>query len=143
MVALKAHGIPFDNLHTIQCHWSSLKLKFVAKRAKDEATSGIENFGDDVDNPLLQQMEDLLDEMKDLEVEKAQNWDAKKTKEESLVARGKLLQDKAARQILGGERVTISGQKATLFKPSPSSSVSNMSDAEAITNPSTGSRKKQ
>jgi hypothetical protein len=142
-VALKARGIPFDNPRTIQRRWSSMKLKFVAKRAKEEATSGVENFGDDDDNPLLQLMEDLLDEMKDCEVEKAQKRDAKRNKEESLVAGGKLLRDKAARQILAGESVAIGGQKATLFKPSPTSSVSNMSDAETTTNPSTGSSKKR
>jgi hypothetical protein len=52
-VALKACGIPFDNMHTIQRCWSSLKLKFVVKRAKEGATSGVENLGDEDDNPLL------------------------------------------------------------------------------------------
>ncbi len=67
-----------------------MKPKFAAKRAKEAATSGEENFGDDNDDPFTQLMGDLLDEVKDHEAEKTQKWGDKKNKEESLVARGEL-----------------------------------------------------
>lgn len=88
-------------------------------------------------------MGDLLDEVKDHEAEKTQKWGDKKNKEESLVARGELQWDTVARQILGGESVAIGGGEPTSLKPSPTSTVSGMSDVEIISDPTSGSSKKR
>jgi hypothetical protein len=55
-----------------------LKPKFAAKRAKEAATSGEENFLDDNDDPFTQLKGDLLDEVKDHEAEKTQKQGDKK-----------------------------------------------------------------
>jgi len=60
-------------------------------------------------------MEDLLEEVKDFEMEKAHMADEKKNKEASLVAGGKVLCEKAANQILVGETVAIGGSEPTLL----------------------------
>jgi hypothetical protein len=139
LVALKNRGIPFDSYRTVQRRWSSLKDKFIKERAKQEATAGVENFGDDDDDPFGQMMEDLLEEMKDFEAEKFQKREDKKNSEEALVAGGKTLRDKAAHQILCGAPVVVGGGVATL-RPSPTSSVS---DIEASSKePSTSSKKR-
>jgi hypothetical protein len=98
----------------IQHHFWDLKSKFVAERAKKEATAGVEDFGDD-DDPFCQLMEDLLEEMKDFEAERPQMVDDKRSIEASLVAGGKALCDKAAQQILGGESVAIGGSEPVLL----------------------------
>jgi hypothetical protein len=54
-----------------------LKDKFVSDRAKREATSGREDFGDE-DDPFTQLMEDLLQEIQDFEAEKSLKHDGKK-----------------------------------------------------------------
>jgi len=48
-----------------------------------------------------------------------------------------------ARQILGGESVAIGGGEPTSLKPSPTSTVSGMSDVEIISDPTSGSSKKR
>jgi len=63
-----------------------LRANYVAKRAKEEATTGMEDFGDDDDDPFNQLMEELLLEMKDHEAEKGQIKETKKNIEASLVA---------------------------------------------------------
>ena len=130
--ALKGRGVPYDNARTIQRRWDKLRGQFVSKKAKEEATAGIEDFGDDDDDPFNQLMEDLLLEIKDHEAEKEQKKESKKSQEESLVAGGKLLRDKAAQQILSGTTVAIGGAETSLatFQASPTSSVS---DVEAST----------
>jgi hypothetical protein len=137
--AIKARGLPHDNPRTIQRRFEKLKAKYVAKRAKEEATPGVEDFGDDDDDPFNQLMEDLLLEMKDHEAEKEQTKEAKKNIEASLVAGGKLLRDKAAHQILGGTAVAIGGVEPK-FRASPTSSVSDF-DASAET--SSASKKRR
>jgi hypothetical protein len=116
-----------------------LKAKFVAERAKKEATAGVEVWGDD-DDPVAQLMEDLLEEVKDFEAEKAQMADDKNNKEACLVAGGKVLHEKSANHILGGETVAIGGSEPTLLQLSPASSVS---DIDLTMEPSTKSSKKR
>ncbi len=70
----------------IQHRWDKLRGQFVSKKAKEEATEGIEDFGDDDDDPFNQLTEDLLMEIKDHEAEKKQKKESKKSQEESLVA---------------------------------------------------------
>ena len=86
----------------------------MSKKAKEEATAGIEDFGGDDNDPFNQLMEDLLLEIKDHEAEKEQKKESKKSQEESLVAGGKLLRDKAAQQILSGTTVAIGGAETLL-----------------------------
>ncbi len=85
-------------------------------------------------------MEDLLEEVKDFEAEKAQMADDKKNKEASLVAGGKVLHEKTANQILAGETVAIGGSEPSLLWHSPASSVS---DVDLTSEPSTNSSKKR
>ena len=121
LAALKSRGMPFDNHRTVQRRFIVLKEKFIKKMADQEATAGIEDFGDD-DDPFTQAMEDLVEEMRDFEAEKSQKREEKKNREESLVAGGQKLRDKAAQQILGGVPVAVG-----CLRPSPTSS---MSDAD-------------
>jgi len=93
--ALKSRGGPYDNHRTIQRRFYTLKDKFVSDRAKREATSGREDFGDD-DDPFTQLMEDLLQEIQDFEAEKSLKRDEKKSREAELVAGGQKLRDKAS-----------------------------------------------
>jgi hypothetical protein len=58
---------------------------------KQAATAGVENFGDDDDDPFGQMMEDLLEEMKDFEAKKFQKREDKKNSEESLVGGGNIM----------------------------------------------------
>ena len=134
--------MPYDNPRTIQRQWEKLRGQFVSKKAKEESTAGIEDFGDDDDDPFNQLMEDLLMEIKDHEVEKEQKKENKKYQEESLVAGGKLLWDKAAQQILSGTTVAVGGAEASLatFRASPTSSVS---DLEASAERSSSGSKKR
>jgi hypothetical protein len=46
-------GIPFDNYQTAQCHWSSLKDKFIKEWAKQEAAASVENFGENDDDDIV------------------------------------------------------------------------------------------
>ena len=85
-------------------------------------------------------MEDLLEEVKDFEAEKAHMADEKKNKEASLVAGGKVLCEKAANQTLAGETVAIGNSEPTLLWCSPASSVS---DVDLTSEPSTNSSKKR
>ena len=48
--ALKAHGRPFDSAWTIQHHWEHLKKHNIKKKASEEATAGVEDFGDEEDD---------------------------------------------------------------------------------------------
>jgi hypothetical protein len=137
--ALKSRGNANNNYRTIQNQFMELKAKFLAERAKKEATAGVEDFGDD-DDPVAQLMEDLLEEVKDFEAEKAQMTDEKRNKEASLVAGGKILREKTANQILAGETVAIGGSEPTLLRRSPASSVS---DVDLTSEPSTNSSKKR
>jgi len=114
----KSRGNTNNNYWTIQHQFLDLKAKFLAEWAKKEATAGVEDFGDD-DDPVAQLMEDLLEEVKDFEAEKAQMADDKKNKEGSLVAGGKELREKGANQILAGETVAIGGSEPTLLRFSP------------------------
>jgi len=52
--AIKSWGVPYDNPRTIHHQFEKLKSKYVAKRAKEEAKSGIEDFGDDDNDPFNQ-----------------------------------------------------------------------------------------
>ncbi len=124
--ALKSRGVPYDNHRTIQRRFYTLKDKFVSDRAKREATSGREDFGDD-DDPFTQLMEDLLQEIQDFEAEKSLKRDEKKSREAELVAGGQKLRDKAAHQLLSGVPFAIGG-----MRPSPTSSVSDV-DVSATT----------
>ncbi len=72
----------YDNPRTIQHRWEKLRDQFVSKKAKEEPTAGIEDFGED--DPFNQLVEDLLMEIKDHEVEKEQKRENKKSREESL-----------------------------------------------------------
>jgi hypothetical protein len=67
--ALKARGIPFDSARTIQHRWEHLKKKYIKKKANEEATAGMEDFGEE-DDPFSQLMEELLEEIKDHEAER-------------------------------------------------------------------------
>jgi hypothetical protein len=71
VVALKSRGNTNNNYQMIQHHFLDLKAKFMAERVKEEATAGVEDFGDD-DDPLCQLMEDLLEEIKDFEAKRSQ-----------------------------------------------------------------------
>ncbi len=65
--------------------------QFYQGTGKQEATAGVENFGDDDDDPFGQMMEDLLEEMKDFEAKKFQKREDKKKSEESLVGGGNIM----------------------------------------------------
>jgi hypothetical protein len=98
----------------------------------------VEDFGEE-DDPFSQLMDDLLEEMKDNEVERNKIKDEKKKREDSLVAGGKLLRDKAAVQILNGGAVAIGGPEPSLLtaraRESPTFS---LSDMESSITPSSG-----
>ncbi len=119
------HGIPFYTNQTIQYHCIILKDKFLPEWEKQGATSGIESFWDD-NNPCNQLMEDLVEEIKDSEGEKSQRHD------ETYVAGGQKLCDKAAYQILGGLTVAVAGMQS-----SPTSSVRCYVSATKSKEPST------
>jgi hypothetical protein len=77
LAALKSRGMSFDNHRTVQRRFIVLKEKFIKKMADQEATAGIEDFGND-DDPFTQAMEDLVEEMRDFEAEKSQKREEKK-----------------------------------------------------------------
>ncbi len=101
----------------------------------------MEDFRDEEDDPFSQLTYDLLEEIKDPEAEKNKKRDEKKTWEDSLVAGGKLLCDKAAVQIFGGRALAIGSQEPSLLtaraRESPTFS---LSDMESSTAPSTGKK---
>jgi hypothetical protein len=82
----------------------------------EAVTAALKDWGvpyDDYD-PFNELMDDLLMEIKDHEAEKEQKKENKKFQEESLVAGGKLLCDKATQQILSGATVAIGCAEASL-----------------------------
>jgi hypothetical protein len=56
-----------------------LRGQFVSKKAKEESTADIEDFGDDDNDPFNMLMEDLLMEIKDHKAEKVQKKENKKS----------------------------------------------------------------
>ncbi len=113
-----------------------MRGQFVSKKAKEESTAGIEDFGDDDNDPF-----NLL--MEDHEVEKEQKKENKKSQEESLVAGGELLWGKAAQQILSQTTVAVGSAEPSLvtFQASPTSSVSDLEASAECS--SSGSKKWQ
>jgi hypothetical protein len=129
-------GTPFKNPGTILVRFSHLKRSHASKMAKQQSTSGVENFSDE--DPLADLMEDLLQEIKDNDAMKDDAKQEKQSKEEQLAVGGKAFRDKCAMQILAGNANPIGGQVIALsdLRASPTMS-------EASTNASdSGSKKK-
>jgi hypothetical protein len=134
--ALINRGIPFKNPRTIMDRFSYLKRMHTAKMAKQQSTSGVENFSDE--DPLADLMEDLLQDIMDNEAMKDESKKEKQSKEEQLVAGGKALHEKCAVQILNGKAKPISGDEVSFGELRASPTMSEIS----ATGSDSGSKKK-